>query len=471
MKKRISIIALITFVFCFTIFAQQDNSDFEERIKTCFIALKDGDKYVLSGDGYFISIETFDQNQSYYLSNWSPLQYRITYKLLGPNYMPLSQSFTPSLKKTIAVSQTIILRGGATFALTSNKKDGDIIKSINTAYLVPIEKDRYLTFLFSKSNEIDTTFQKQFVEYFYQNPIPTSIVKHLTDTVVTIAGQQIAMTDSFRITDVGKIEDNIRSKLMYTVFSSEDESLKAKEIELSNVRRLYSNRILYDNVDTIVFAGEKIPSNKFCWQVNFYHKWVHNTPPKVKTIYTFTHKMDENKTYLFFFEFFEDTLKHKNGLPPFFEQNFMQLTRDNSREICSKIEHDSISARDTLYVKQRLRLPVWTYYDKNTVIWGISLGFGQGARNVTTNGIKISAPGIGILSPLFPSFPLPTDSDEEFQEAQQYRALYKNAKEVVNGINFGGSGDWLINTYVNGLNINLIGSCYVQNNGITLSGS
>ena len=82
-----------------------------------------------------------------------------------------------------------------------------------------------------------------------------------------------------------------------------------------------------------------------------------------------------------------------------FEENIMQLKQDNSKEIYSKIkiEYDSIPTKDTLYIMKKHRFLLWTYYDKNTVISGVSLGFGQGARNVTTNGIKISVTRKGTI--------------------------------------------------------------------------
>jgi hypothetical protein len=129
-----------------------------------------------------------------------------------------------------------------------------------------------------------------------------------------------------------------------------------------------------------------------------------------------------------------------------------------------------VSVEDTAYVKQKHRFPLWTYYNKNTIVSGLSLGFGQvEARNIVTNGIKISVPGIGAMVFMFPNF-IGITSEEDFQRGQEYRTVHKNTRETVNGFYIGGCGDFLENTYVNGIDINLIANYYAQSNGISLTG-
>ena len=131
-----------------------------------------------------------------------------------------------------------------------------------------------------------------------------------------------------------------------------------------------------------------------------------------------------------------------------------------------------ISTEDMSCVKQKHRFPLWTYYNNNTQISGISLGFGHiEVRNVTTNGIKISVPGIAAIGLFFPNFTgLMYNEDEQYRIKQEYLIANKNTREKVNGFNFGGFGNFLENTYVNGVDVNLYTSYHAQSNGISLTG-
>ncbi len=62
------------------------------------------------------------------------------------------------------------------------------------------------------------------------------------------------------------------------------------------------------------------------------------------------------------------------------------------------------------------------------------------------------------------------ENAKEFALRQDELNVLKNKRETVNGINFGGTGDFLENGFVNGLNLNGVGSYYVRTNGISVAG-
>lgn len=117
--------------------------------------------------------------------------------------------------------------------------------------------------------------------------------------------------------------------------------------------------------------------------------------------------------------------------------------------------------------KRKLRLPIWTFHEKNVSIYGVSLGafsWCDNNRNTVTNGIRIEAPGIGFLTLLGNGSPMSDiDTITESIKRQDFKF-----SEVVNGLNVS-SGSWGELNY-NGITIALAGQNGFLTNGIAIAG-
>ena len=100
-----------------------------------------------------------------------------------------------------------------------------------------------------------------------------------------------------------------------------------------------------------------------------------------------------------------------------------------------------------------------TFHTQNTTINGIAFGafprIDNEKRFVRTNGIRIEAPGMGLLLPLIPRMPKSFIPDGE-------------TDEIVNGINISGGTMGTI-TY-NGITLGLFGQIGIKNNGFAIAG-
>ncbi|WP_341836964.1 hypothetical protein WJU16_03645 [Chitinophaga pollutisoli] len=120
------------------------------------------------------------------------------------------------------------------------------------------------------------------------------------------------------------------------------------------------------------------------------------------------------------------------------------------------------------------RFPLWTFHERNVRIYGISVGaysLNENA-NTTTNGIRVEAPGAGLLLSLMPRAPWDTahgTTPETFPEdkfPQQANGINISALGGVcyrvNGISIGGLTQ--INWRVNGISVSaMINACEVMN--------
>lgn len=117
--------------------------------------------------------------------------------------------------------------------------------------------------------------------------------------------------------------------------------------------------------------------------------------------------------------------------------------------------------------KRELRLPLWTFHEKNVSIYGVSIGsfsWVGNNRNTVTNGIRVEVPGIGFLAPLGNGSPM-SDIDTI---SQGLRRQDFDFSEIVNGVNLS-TGSWGDLNY-NGLTIGIIAQNGLIANGIALSG-
>jgi hypothetical protein len=115
------------------------------------------------------------------------------------------------------------------------------------------------------------------------------------------------------------------------------------------------------------------------------------------------------------------------------------------------------------------RFPAGTFHQKNLNINGISVGlytgfgdFGDSVANVHTNGMRLEAVGMGILSPLLPKSPISEDD-------RQFNALMATpASEQINGFNLSPAGT-MCDCITNGVSAGAIGQYNRQVNGLSAS--
>ncbi|MEO6668878.1 MAG: hypothetical protein ABIN36_05350 [Ferruginibacter sp.] len=113
--------------------------------------------------------------------------------------------------------------------------------------------------------------------------------------------------------------------------------------------------------------------------------------------------------------------------------------------------------------KTKTYFPVWTFHQKNSNIYGLSVGlwnFSTNPRNTTTNGLRFSLIGEGLIVPLIPSSPVP-ENDSLFEVRQKTIIT-----EKVNGINISGTGtagDFVIN----GISVGVVGQIEHKVTGIS----
>ena len=115
--------------------------------------------------------------------------------------------------------------------------------------------------------------------------------------------------------------------------------------------------------------------------------------------------------------------------------------------------------------QKKLRIPAWSFHDRNTNIVGLSVGFDtQDSMNVNSYGVRIEIPGSGWLSPVIGSSPI-SDDEKDFQDLKS-----TDLSEKIYGINVSATGSLFCSCSVNGLNINGIGNIYHEVKGITVTG-
>lgn len=117
-------------------------------------------------------------------------------------------------------------------------------------------------------------------------------------------------------------------------------------------------------------------------------------------------------------------------------------------------------------VKQKHRGPIWMYTDKNTNIYGASLGFGTvrgNARFVNTFGLKIEFIGVGLAVGLIPKSPVA-------QNEKEYSLISKDTiSEKIYGLSVSPLGS-VCDCKVNGITIGGFGQIFYQINGLSITG-
>lgn len=115
--------------------------------------------------------------------------------------------------------------------------------------------------------------------------------------------------------------------------------------------------------------------------------------------------------------------------------------------------------------KRKVYIPAWTFQQMNTTIDGLSVGlwnFSDTIKRTTTNGIRFSLIGEGILAAFVPHSPI-VENDSALDAIRA-----ESPSERINGINISGTG--IAGDYhLNGVSIGLIGHFTVKTNGLSAS--
>ncbi|MEO8068674.1 MAG: hypothetical protein ABI599_13345 [Flavobacteriales bacterium] len=130
---------------------------------------------------------------------------------------------------------------------------------------------------------------------------------------------------------------------------------------------------------------------------------------------------------------------------------------------------------------QKIRAPLWTFHESGTKTFGLNfgvLGNDDWARNVTTVGARVEAPGIGLFLFLVPYLPIPKDSaefaaDSAHQLVERIHGLNLSPLGSacdcsLNGINVSGGGTWFYRT--NGVSASWAINGAVIHNGVQIAG-
>lgn len=117
--------------------------------------------------------------------------------------------------------------------------------------------------------------------------------------------------------------------------------------------------------------------------------------------------------------------------------------------------------------KRASHFPVGTFLEKNSTINGISVGLysvlsQDSINNVHTNGIRLEAIGLGILSPLMPRSPI-AETEEQFKAK-----MAEPLAERINGFNLSPAGT-VCDCVVNGISAGLIGQINRRVSGVSVS--
>lgn len=115
--------------------------------------------------------------------------------------------------------------------------------------------------------------------------------------------------------------------------------------------------------------------------------------------------------------------------------------------------------------KKKTYFPAWTFQQKNANIYGLSVGlwnFAENPKRTTSNGLRLSLIGEGILVAWMPASPIPAN-DSAFLESKK-----EPYSERINGLNISGTGT--AGAYdINGISIGVVGHAVKRVNGISVS--
>lgn len=365
------------------------------------------------------------------------------------------------------------------------KSDRDSIPMVHTAYIKPVTECLLSGVAFSKRGDIDTVYQKQLADAVWNNHIPQSLFVPDNKDTIYFFGQKIAVypipyggNEPMYAYESGLKEFSSSYSYyksagnyvhcLWDSFLTDEEAERMKGNLVINCNKQYKT-ILFEGKDTVLFRGKEILADRIVGQNHAYRGGY-----DVTTNY-FIKSEFENLPVLIALGFTVegDSIGADMPLPSFIEENIFRLKNVPPAVAIIK---DSIPAADTLFIKKKNRLPIWTYYDKNTRITGLSLGIGEinKLRNVTTNGIKLDVIGSSLALAAMPPFllippSLVMDLNRRWQIAEP-AILYKNRFSITNGISFSVAGSLLDSHIINGIGFGGLLTINYCTNGISVAG-
>jgi len=462
MKKTIGLIFLTLFLSS-SAYAQttESQSDLFEDME----AFRSKDKVEMKGRGYTISVKQKKKKEKYNTFSdsdaWDPMF--VVVKNMFTRFTALDDTLYKVEDGDIVIFNRI---GGNNYY--------DSIPYVRRAYVYPKNEDQYEGILFEKKGRVDTLFTRDIVEYIRHNGVPESVFVTSKDTVCFF-GQKILLkrnkkdnkerqSKSYKYVapkTLSTIEWYGYDEIRWDSYNSPTEAIQTMESDIADLKKKYGKRILADKEELVLFRGEEIMARRLSAQYSKGYKRY-----GVNTSYLINTEID-NKNVLLNINIKEDSVFAGHHLPSFVEKNFIKRLSDEPEQFA--FFEDTIPAADTIYIPKKTRWPAWTYHSKNTKINGMSVGGFSGLqsdRNVTTNGMKFEAVGLGIFVPFamgvgvvgmifnFPEMVKNISSSElEFADKlhlQELKEKNNNRWDLTNGISFSVLGSFSEQAKVNG---------------------
>ncbi|WP_288722309.1 hypothetical protein [uncultured Bacteroides sp.] len=471
MKKLFLLLAL--FLMCHLGMAQTNDSiwkPFEAKFTTS--------GSIFQGNGYRIRTESIEI---------PPYKSRVVRYLRTQHckdedyYWSLAEKLLGCYKKDITFSK----EGDISIYSCVRHNYMDSVPTICTAYIQPVTACLLSGVAFSKQGVADTVYQRQLVDKIWNCDIPHSVyIPNSEDTIYflrqKIINPQLLLEKNKPVyvydSELKSFRSNYykfgRSNDGYIVCSW-DSYLTDEAVEQARgnliLDKKKESKILFEGKDTILFRGCKFTADRIVSQNRSFRGGYEVTT-------TYLAKVEfENMPVLIHLNQNQhaDSIGENMPLPSFIEENIFRL---KNRPPAVTVIRDSIPATDTLFVVKKNRFPLWTYYDKNTRITGVSLGIGEinDLRNVTTNGLKLDVIGSSSFLALMLPFALVPPSEimelnRRWQIAES-AILYKNRFSITNGISFSVAGSVLDSHIINGIGFGGIVTINYRVNGMSLAG-
>lgn len=472
--RYFTVSVLLYCISCVVILAQEQEDD--------IFSLLEGVSYnkndtVLLGNGYHIRIS---KHKVLKISQGFLSSYPESSLDIAKKYSPYKTGETPVCQWQDSNIEAFYFEEG--------RKEGashPTLKSI--CYVHKKDKQKYAKVIsFLKVGSIDTVFTNKIVSSIINTQIPANLFKNEKDSVNFI-GRKISlkgyaykprMIDTHYSPVDAKKKENF--DIIWDYYKNPSDIDDKINYDIAEIKDRMENRISQIATDTVLFRNQTMQARRITTQ----YKTDIETSDKLQfaTAYFINTKHDSLNLFLNV-NFTSDT--NIIVLPQFVNDNIFKLVSYPSE---LPVIRDTIPVSDTIFIPKKNRMPIWSYYDNNTRINGLSLGFLSLSKrnNVTNNGIRIDAIGSGVLVPLaitmgfgysplkiIPFVLLPLEEFLDYKDKFEYEfdKLFYNRLNVTNGMRFSTTGDVISqNSVVNGLSFGGIINLNLKQNGLSVGG-
>lgn len=339
---------------------------------------------------------------------------------------------------------------------------------------VLLKKKKSRVIRFSKVGQLDTIYTNNIASQIVSDGIPASIFDNRKDSI-SFLGKEISIkgysSSHPRNVSTKKRLDDVYFNLTWDFYTSSSDIEQIIEADVRGIKNNpYDGIVLKDTIEPVIFRDDIISARRISSQNRHYA----GSPYKanVYTRYLMNVELDDVNLFL------NLHLTSDTGLialPKFVEDNIFQLA--SQPEELTLIS-DPILVADTIFIPKKNRMPVWSYYDKNTRINGLTLGLMQLADdyNVTSNGLRLDligstfGPVLGFPPAVF-LFPFGWNDLYETKKHSKfmYEDIYYNRLSVTNGIKISTFGEIAGGgSVVNGLSIAGVCNENFKQNGISI---